>query len=393
MTARLLREPWRFGFHQGTRMLEWVAARRGSGGGPAGLEAVRFRASTSARFPADEVQEVHSLAPLPAQPGGSLDPATGTGREVRSAPFQMVVGFLGLTGPNGTLPTYFHRLIRNRLRAKDHVLRDFLDLFNHRAISLFHAAWVKYRFPIAFERVHRSAALERSRPVAAIEGPRVHEPSRPADPGPSLADDFSGALLALVGFGTGGLRGRHPHLEAAILEYAGLFARYPRSAIGLEQILSTHFRLPIRVFQFQGQWLTLEAEDRSRLGGFGGREGSNNGLGKSALLGSGVWDAQGRFRLRLGPLDSPSRFSKLLPTTSHDELERIQQLTRLYVGPSLQFDIQLVLPAGSSVPVELGGEEDHAPLLGWNVWLKADPFEAENGDAVFSDEFVGHASP
>ena len=71
VSKQLLEEPWRFGFFQGTRLLEWIAARArrsksagvrfrntdASVGGdlPAGQEAVRFRATASPRFPADEV--------------------------------------------------------------------------------------------------------------------------------------------------------------------------------------------------------------------------------------------------------------------------------------------------------------------------------------------------
>ncbi len=38
-----------------------------------------------------------------------------------------------------------------RVRYKDHALWEFLDLFNHRFLSLFHRAWEKYRFPIVYE--------------------------------------------------------------------------------------------------------------------------------------------------------------------------------------------------------------------------------------------------
>jgi type VI secretion system protein ImpH len=309
------------------------------------------------------------------------------------------------------LPSYYHRLVRRRLRARDRVFRDFLDLINHRAISLFYRAWVKYRFPIAYERTHRvvhgaetlTSPSALNPPSPATECPPTAAPAksssqarfetgsetpcrRPND------DDFSRSLLALVGLGTGGQRDRYECLEPAMLAFAGLFSHLPRSAVGLERILVEHFQLPIQVLQFQGQWLTIDASDRSRLGGSHRTSNPNNRLGQNALLGDGVWDIQSRFRLRIGPLESPSRFYRFLPVATDGELRRIQRLTRVYVGPELEFDIQLVLPGGASLEVELGGDQERSPLLGWNVWLRTAPFESDNGDAVFPDEVIERPS-
>ncbi len=69
----------------------------------------------------------------------------------------MAVACLGLFGPSGSLPDHYTSLVIQRLRQHDFALRDFLDLFNHRTISLFYRAWEKYRFTIAYERPHRAA--------------------------------------------------------------------------------------------------------------------------------------------------------------------------------------------------------------------------------------------
>ena len=122
VSKQLLEEPWRFGFFQGTRLLEWIAARArrsksagarfrntdASVGGdlPAGQEAVRFRATASPRFPADEV-----LAILPptdvvrnagaSEPSHSQIAKLTRSTEAASGPPEMIVGFFGLTGPWG----------------------------------------------------------------------------------------------------------------------------------------------------------------------------------------------------------------------------------------------------------------------------------------------------
>ena len=86
-------------------------------------EVARFGAHPSLAFPASQIQE----AEFP-----------------QDAPSKVTVNFMGLTGPEGVLPNPYTSLIIERLRDSDHSLRDFLDLFNHRMISLFynsHASW------------------------------------------------------------------------------------------------------------------------------------------------------------------------------------------------------------------------------------------------------------
>jgi len=124
-------EPYRFEFFQAVRVLERLLRERNAPGRFANpqTEAVRFAAHNSTTFPASEIQSLQW-------------------REGR-APL-MVVNFMGLTGPEGVLPLYYTQFVAERVRAKDTAARDFLDIFNHRMISLFYQAWEKYRFAIAY---------------------------------------------------------------------------------------------------------------------------------------------------------------------------------------------------------------------------------------------------
>src|SRR5262249_4364848 len=122
-----------FGFFQAIRLLERLCPDRK----PVGRfvnpseEVAHFGANPSLAFPASEIQ---SLEASPGQPA------------------RMTVNFMGLTGPLTALPQWYTVLVADRLRANDKALRDFLDIFNHRFISLFYQAWEKYRFPISYER-------------------------------------------------------------------------------------------------------------------------------------------------------------------------------------------------------------------------------------------------
>jgi type VI secretion system protein ImpH len=352
LSEQLLNEPYRFDFFQAVRLLERalgaetedeeVADRYPVGmDWPPDREAVRFRAQSGLSFSPSPITQIRQ-----SQPDGRNDESPSR--------VDMWVSFLGLTGPGGVLPQHYTALLLRRVREKDFALRDFLDLFNHRLVSLFYRAWEKYRLPMVYER----ACFEEEE-----------------------ADPVTQALFALVGLGTARQRGRQDVEDETFLFYAGHFARQPRSAAALEGMLSDHFELPVTVEQFQGQWLYLEESDRSYLPGRLSGQGRNHCLGVDAVIGERVWDVQSRFRVRMGPLDL-EQFRRFMPRGS--DLQRLCQLTRTYAGPELDFDVQLVLRPNSVPACRLGVDGPDRPSLGWNVWLQSRDPTVEVSDAVFS---------
>jgi len=336
-------EPYRFDFFQAVRLLEAAARGRSNrdprhpaasvGGDHApDREHLRFRAALSLSFPGAALAQVRS--------------PTGGG------PAEAIVTFLGLFGPHGVLPPHYTSLLLRRLRDKDIALRDFLDLFNHRAVSLFYRAWEKYRLPIAFER----AAWEET------------------------TDPASQALYCLVGFGTGGLRGRQPVPDGAFLYYAGYFAHFPRSAAALEALLADYFGLPVEVEQAAGQWLTLADADRSRLPDDDFPDGKNSALGLTALAGERIWDLQSKFRVVIGPLTYPE-FRRFMP--DGNGLQQLGALTRTYVGPELDFEVVPLLKPTDAPALVLAGDGPDGPRLGWNTWVHDGDYESVLSDASF----------
>jgi len=269
----------------------------------------------------------------------------------------MVVSFMGLTGPQGVLPHHYTAMLISRVRQHDFALRDFLDLFNHRTISLFHRAWEKYRFALGYERAQLA--------------------------GDGREDLFTQCLFGLVGMGTLGLRRRNQFDDDVFLYYAGLFAHHPRTAVSLEVMLGDFFELPAAVRQFQGQWLRLGADDLSQLPSTRRPAGLNRELGMNVVLGERVWNIESKFRVRLGPLNYRD-FRRFLP--SADALRSLSHLVRCYVGPQFDFDVQLVLKAGEVPWSRLGGDGTDPSRLGWNTWVRCAEFKHDVDDAIFPEK-------
>jgi type VI secretion system protein ImpH len=289
---------------------------------------------------------------------------------------------MGLTGPSGVLPRHYTELLlrleREGKGPEKRALRAWLDLFDHRLIALFYRAWEKYRFYIPYERGEYAAA----------------EP-----------DPFTRSLLSLIGMGSPAVRNRlrvvapgdaeglRPERvlagvdDLALLHYSGFFAHRPRCAVALEALLQDYFALPVKVLQFQGQWLLLDPANRSRMGGVG----SNNELGVNLVVGERVWDVQGKIRVRLGPLDY-ARFKEFLPDRAAVPARKafflLCHLVRLYVGPELDFDVQLVLKAEDVPACKLAAGAANGARLGWNTWIHSQPMADDADDAVFEGEEV-----
>jgi type VI secretion system protein ImpH len=271
--------------------------------------------------------------------------------------YDVQVSFLGLTGPSGVLPDHYTDLVQLRLRAKDSALRDFLDLFNHRLVSLFYRAWAKYR------------------PVPAWEsGQRIG----------AKPDPFGELLYALAGLAIAPLRGRQSLDDRVLLRYAGHLSRRPPCAVALRAMLTDWLQVPVRLEQFSPRWLTLATDEQSRLSAPVQGLSRYNCLGRDTVLGERVIDAQSHFRVRFGPL-SYAQFRRLSPLG--DLLGPTSELIHTYAGPQLSFDLQPVVH-GADVPRArltcAAQAQTESTRLGWNSWLGPRPDGSDADDAVFA---------
>jgi type VI secretion system protein ImpH len=324
----LFREGYRFEFFQAVRLLERLYPTRK----PIGQhelpkeEVVRFHTHVSMAFPASELYDV--------TPSQTPD----------APPTDMWVTFMGLAGSLGVLPRQWTQLLSDpSQKAQTASLRAFLDIFNHRLISLFYRAWEKYRFPIAYERRGQ--------------------------------DTFSQYLYCLIGMGTAGLQRRLAIDDQILLYYAGLLSQRPRSTSALEGVLQDYFDVPVEVEQFTGQWFLMNVDALTSLGA----GGQNNQLGVNAALWERIWDPQARFRVKLGPL-TYDQFRDFLPTS--DAYRHVVELTRFFVGEELSFEVQPVLRADEVPWCALGVNQ--SLRLGWGMWLKTQPFDKDTTQPVFA---------
>jgi type VI secretion system protein ImpH len=325
-----LREaPWEFNFHQALRLLERTQPDKAPVGSFARPqdEIARLGMDPSFAFPASDLLALDWTTP-DAQP-------------------RLTVNFLGLVGSAGVLPHPYTRLVRERLRDRDPVLRDFLDLFQHRLLSLFHRAWEKYRVAATYEAPGR--------------------------------DRVTLYLRDLLGLGTESLADRlAPDLpDAALLNYVGLLAMEPRSARALEQVLEDYFGVTARIEQFVGGWCALPVELQCCLNG---AESTARQLGMGAVAGDAVWEHQLRARVKLGPLDF-ARYQEFLPGGAG--CAGIQAFTRFYANGQTAFDLQLILQREEVPALELGRED--LPL-GLATWLESEAGASQwdRDDAVFA---------
>jgi len=324
--------PQEFEFFQAVRLFERILPARAPVGrfvSPS-REVVRFCAHASIPFPASQIQDV--LWPDADAP------------EPHPAP-RVVINFMGLAGPSGLLPLYYTELIVDRIRHKDHTLKDFLDLFNHRMLSLFYQAWEKYRFTIAYERGER--------------------------------DRFSHHLMDLIGLGTRNLDNRLAVRDDSLLFYSGLLSLRPRSAAALKLILWDYFDVPVEVEQFVGAWHRLEESNLCR---FGSGDASEQ-LGFGAIVGDEIWNQQSGVRIKLGPMGLREYLDFLPSGTAHEPLKA---LAKFVARGEIDFQVQLILKKDEVPPCELGLGEAAAPRLGWTSWAKTQAMRAHADDTIFS---------
>jgi type VI secretion system protein ImpH len=317
-------KPYQYDFFQALRRLECLFPRM-----PRIGQALR---------PVDEPVRLGQEPALTFAPSSVTSFKTPAGATVP----RMEVRFFGLLGPNGPLPLHLTEFARGRsIHAGDHALVRFLDIFHHRFLALFYRAWAQ------------------AQPTVSLDRPQE--------------DRFSFYAGSLFGLGETSLRQRDAVEDFAKLYFSGLLARHVRNRDGLVALLTGYFRLPVSVEEFTGHWMTLQEEDRTRLGRASAK------LGSGAVLGSRVWDCQHKFRIRLGPLDL-AQYESFLPGGS--ALPKLVAWVRQYLCFELEWDVRLVLKGEQITQTRLG----KFGRLGWTTWLGAYRRPAEAADLTLDAE-------
>ncbi len=321
--------PGAFSFFQAVRLLQRElppGSRVGEFAHPA-EEPLRFTVNSSLGFP---VGDIHRIRP------GEEGPAT------------MSVNFMGLVGHMGVLPMHYTLLIDQQAEAEGdpEAYRDFLDIFQHRMISLFYQAWERSHFYVPVERGDE--------------------------------DRISAHLADLMGLGLEELETGVRDRIQSLLFYCGLMGLRQRSGVAFEQLLEDYFDVPVQVEQFRGGWYRLSESSQCRIDD---EEGMGGGLGEATVVGDEIWDPQAKVRICIGPL-SRDRYDGFLPGgLAHQAL---REMTRFFSDGQYDFEVQLILEKDDVPGVVLGSEEKGLPPLGWSTWLRTRSAERHADETILS---------
>ncbi len=339
--------PFDFGFKQAVRLLERYSVLTKTENQhasdkpvakymPPSSEFIRFNVNSSFAFPSSDIASIRKHA-----------------IDANTSQWRMDVNFIGLTGSSGILPFHYTETLLQRTKLKDSSMADFFMLFNHRTTSLFYQASCKYNLPITYEK------------------------KRLKDNGSEISDNYTQAILSLIGFGTPHLSNRLYTSDESLIFYAGLLTEKVRTASGLQQILQNHFGISVEVKEFIGQWQNLIPDVRTRLSSR--RIDVNNCLGKSVMLGRKGWFSQGKIKIILGPLNK-SQLHQFSPGTN--TLKALDEIVRLYVGIEHDYDFIMKIKR-KDIPKKISLSKNNLAIMGWNTWLASkanntDPNETVN---------------
>lgn len=261
-----------------------------------------------------------------------------------NAPARVTIANLGLMGPEGPMPLHMTRWVLDRLsqrwfagadalQTSDTTFVDFVNILQHRVISLFYRAWADAHPAVQVERAVGGRVLAMLEAMAGIGMPGVHNDA-------------------------------NPELDAVRLRQAASLANQVDGPERLTLFLAEAFGIRVELNEFVASWMTVPMPLQSRVG----RDYAE--LGRSATIGPRTFSRQNRIQLRLGPLGL-AEYNAFLP--GGGRLAILKRAIRDLIGESLDVDVCLVLATGEVPPVKIGSVQ-----LGRTTWLSR---SAEDGDA------------
>ena len=232
----------------------------------------------------------------------------------------VTVNMLGIAGIQGPLPTPYSEWIVDQLAKKDTAFADFLDIFNHRFVTI-KTKILKCYTPTLSKRLPHLTTLGRT--VASLTGFENYQNS--------------------VNLRT-------------IVRYAGLLWHNAHSAVGLKAIIADYFGVKTSINLLEGRWYNIEPDDQTSLGQ------QNISLGVDTVLGGRVWSDNTLFKLTLGSMNG-FMFRQFLKTGK--AYAELQNIAKQYLPQGQKFYINLVIDEQDVTPTKLDGKS----ALGWTSWI------------------------
>lgn len=270
---------------------------------PPSREAVRLRPALSFAFPTSDIAKVERLPQVEGEP----------------ARLRIETTFMGAYGQASPMPGY----VTESLMVEDAApARDFIDIFNHRILSIAYRVLTKYRI----ERSHGHDGRLR-----ALAG------APPDLPAPILPGELD--MLAI----------------------AGLLAQQPRSAAALATALGYWLGgVPVVIEQCAATWAPLPPERQGVMGQ------ANCRIGADCLAGERILSRTTAFRVHIGPVGADT-FRRFLP--GGDGMAAVTALVAEFNADRLDWDVQVRLSPDAMPPASLG----EGARLGWDARLDGPP--------------------
>ncbi|EBP1800629.1 type VI secretion system baseplate subunit TssG [Salmonella enterica] len=223
----------------------------------------------------------------------------------------------GLTGAAGVLPVaYTEWLIERKLRYNDDAPKAFMDMFDHRMYCLSYLAWQKMH--LSGDENRRDNNL------------------------------LNNVLLSLGGVSPQTIR-------VTGLAYTAFYSQSVRSLAGLEQLLSSIYKIRVSINPFRGTFENTEPNEQSVLGH------CQYTLGEGPVIGNVRWVVDSHFDVVLGPVDY-KKAQEFMP--GKDFHYFIRQQIKSYIGDALKFKIYVnIYPSNDDNQLNINNK------LGFNLSL------------------------
>ncbi len=327
----LLAKSSSFSFVQATRLLlHHIGSSKPGENSPKEIldNQIRIRPELSLRFPGTDITQIEEIRP----------------EKVNENPLQYLITatFLGLYGSSSPLPTFYTEDLIDELNDDKSIKRDFLDIINYIIYPLFFKIWSKHRlyYKICEEKDETSINI----------------------------------LYSLLGLENKESRARIYNIER-YFRYTGLTLQFPRSAEGLEAIISDGLDLAgqVEINQCIPRKVIIPSDQHMHLGQVSCE------LGEDTVIGRLIDDISGKFQIVISKADSKTLHSFLPDRNCFIELK---QMVEFYVNQPLDWELAIELKEDEVETTQPGNGS--WSNLGWNTWLVSENCILDNLQTKFS---------